>query len=106
MGEHLPCTQKIAGSFPVASKHLHSSVDIEHGVSTAGVAGSSPAGGKKNVNNYYGVNSMIDINRKTYDELVADQLKLRALEAGGVDNWEGYDIAIELLQKWKEARRQ
>jgi hypothetical protein len=45
---------------------------------------------------------VIDINKKIYDELVKDQLKLRALEASGVDNWEGYDNAMDLLQEWKE----
>ena len=45
---------------------------------------------------------MIDIDRKTYDELVKDQLMMRALEACGLDNWEGYNIALDLLEKWKE----
>lgn len=49
---------------------------------------------------------MIDIDRKTYDELVKDQLKLRALEACGLDNWEGCAMAMDLLQEWEEAKRQ
>ena len=35
------------------------------------------------------------ITKKEYMELVADCAKLRALEAAGVDNWEGYDEALE-----------
>jgi len=49
---------------------------------------------------------MVDIDKKTYDELVKDQLMLRALEACGLDNWEGYNIALDLLQEWEEAKRQ
>lgn len=30
-----------------------------------------------------------------YENLVEDQKRLRALEAAGVDNWEGYEIAFE-----------
>ena len=30
-------------------------------------------------------------------QMQRDQLMLQALEAGGVDNWEGYDYAVSLL---------
>jgi hypothetical protein len=30
-----------------------------------------------------------------------DANKLRALEAAGVDNWEGYDHAMELMREWE-----
>lgn len=31
-------------------------------------------------------------------ELERAELKLNALEAGGVDNWEGYDFAMEAIR--------
>lgn len=34
-----------------------------------------------------------------YSELLAGEAKLTALEAAGVDNWDGYDFAMESLQK-------
>jgi hypothetical protein len=40
---------------------------------------------------------MIAIPRSEYDQLIEDQKWLRALEAAGVDNWEGIDIARESL---------
>ena len=36
------------------------------------------------------------VSMDQYNELVADQKWLRALEAAGVDNWDGYDYALEL----------
>lgn len=38
---------------------------------------------------------MVEITREEYLELVAAQRKLACLEAWGVDNWEGYDEAME-----------
>ena len=35
----------------------------------------------------------IKITKKEYELLLEDRKWLRALEAAGVDNWEGYDIA-------------
>lgn len=40
---------------------------------------------------------MISISKKEYEQLIEDQKWLRALEAAGVDNWEGYDFARESL---------
>ncbi len=40
---------------------------------------------------------MISITKKEYDQLVQDQKWLRALEAAGVDNWEGCDFAKESI---------
>lgn len=39
----------------------------------------------------------IAITQKRYDELIAAEEKLMALEGAGVDNWEGYDFAMESL---------
>lgn len=42
---------------------------------------------------------------RKYAQLLRDQRKLRALEAGGVDNWEGYGIAMEPLWADEEAEQ-
>lgn len=39
----------------------------------------------------------VTISRGEYDQLLADQAKLRALEAMGVDNWSGYEQAMQQL---------
>lgn len=44
----------------------------------------------------------ITISRERYAELDAAEDKLNALEAAGVDNWQGYDIAMEELRKEQE----
>ena len=41
---------------------------------------------------------MITITKKEYDKLLKDSNKLMALEGAGVDSWEGYDFAIEILR--------
>jgi len=41
----------------------------------------------------------VTIARDLYDELLHDQRLLRALEAAGVDNWDGWNIALETLRK-------
>lgn len=40
----------------------------------------------------------ITIKKSDYDELVENSKKLEALEDCGVDNWEGYDEALEYLE--------
>lgn len=37
----------------------------------------------------------VTITREEYDALLNDSNFLRALEAAGVDNWEGYSFAME-----------
>lgn len=39
--------------------------------------------------------SVIPITQKEYDDLLDDSRKLRCLENAGVDNWDGYDWAME-----------
>ncbi len=39
----------------------------------------------------------ITITKKEYEKLKDDSKWLSCLEAAGVDNWEGYDFARELL---------
>lgn len=41
---------------------------------------------------------MITITKDRFEELVAAEEWVDALEAAGVDNWEGYDFAIDLLE--------
>lgn len=40
---------------------------------------------------------MVTITKKEYDSLKEDSKWLLCLEGAGVDNWEGYDFARELL---------
>ena len=41
----------------------------------------------------------VTITKKEYDQFVEDTRWLRALEAAGVDNWEGYDIAQDIFDE-------
>ena len=41
---------------------------------------------------------MVTITRDEYDALLADQDMLDALKAAGVDNWDGYSEAIEMIE--------
>ena len=43
----------------------------------------------------------VEITQKEYDELLEQGQWLSALEAAGVDNWQGYDCAVELLEEWQ-----
>lgn len=43
------------------------------------------------------INNAVSINRDTLLQLIRDSEKLAALEAEGVDNWEGYNLAIREL---------
>lgn len=40
---------------------------------------------------------MIKLTQEQYNMLILKSQKLAALEAAGVDNWEGYDIAMDNL---------
>ena len=39
----------------------------------------------------------VTISKKEYEQLQKDQRFLECLRGAGVDNWEGYDYAIELM---------
>lgn len=45
---------------------------------------------------------MIQMTEAEYRKLVEARDKLQALEAAGVDNWEGYDYAMEILNDEEE----
>ncbi len=44
---------------------------------------------------------MITITQKEYDELQDESAMLTALDAAGVDNWSGYDDALNILAEWE-----
>jgi len=47
----------------------------------------------------------VTITVKEYESLQKDCLWLSALECAGVDNWEGYEEAISILEEWGERMR-
>ena len=44
----------------------------------------------------------VTISLKEYEQISLDSAKLAALEAGGVDNWEGYSYAMREFHKGVE----
>jgi hypothetical protein len=48
------------------------------------------------------VNGTITITLEEYTKLINDQTWLRALEAAGLDNWQGIDNAIDIMQEWHD----
>lgn len=42
---------------------------------------------------------MVEISAQRYAELIDDEEFLNALRAAGVDNWEGYNYAIDYLRE-------
>lgn len=44
-------------------------------------------------------NEMVEIPLSVYNDLVDDQKLLDALRAAGVDNWQGWDDAIEIYNQ-------
>ena len=45
---------------------------------------------------------VVTISADQYEGLLEDSLWLSALRGAGVDNWDGYDYAMELLREWEE----
>jgi hypothetical protein len=45
---------------------------------------------------------MIEIPLEEYDRLLEQDRWLDALSAAGVDNWDGYDCAVEIFQEGNE----
>lgn len=45
---------------------------------------------------------MVTISAEEYASLKDDQDFLLALQGAGVDNWDGYDYAMELRREWAE----
>ena len=46
--------------------------------------------------------NVIMINKDLYDSLIEDTRFLNALQTAGVDNWDGYDYALEILEGMDE----
>jgi hypothetical protein len=46
---------------------------------------------------------MVTISKKEYEDMLDDLTWLTCLEDAGVDNWSGYEYAIQLLKEMKEA---
>ena len=46
----------------------------------------------------------ITISLKKYESLSEDADFLECLRGAGVDNWEGYDITIELFEKMQDEK--
>jgi hypothetical protein len=44
----------------------------------------------------------ITLSKYEYETLIKYAQKLSYLEAYGVDNWEGYDLAMRDYRKWEE----
>lgn len=42
----------------------------------------------------------VTITESEYDRLFEDSQMLEALDACGVDNWEGYERAQEMVEEW------
>jgi len=42
----------------------------------------------------------VEITKERYDELIEREMFLLALEAAGVDTWDGYDEAQDILIEW------
>lgn len=45
---------------------------------------------------------MITIAESEYNQLCRDSQWLAALEAAGVDNWDGYEEAYDILEEWQK----
>lgn len=44
---------------------------------------------------------MITITKKEYDDLIDSEWELTCLQSAGVDNWSGYDDAMEMYNESK-----
>lgn len=45
------------------------------------------------------IKEIVEVDKAEYDELIRDRDFLRALRGAGVDNWSGYDFAIDEFEK-------
>ena len=48
------------------------------------------------------IDETVTISKKEYDELLDHQLKLFCLKDAGVDNWDGYELALQLYNESDE----
>lgn len=50
--------------------------------------------------NFENGQSVVTISEKEYEGLLEKERFLEALRGCGVDNWDGYDYAIEMIEEW------
>lgn len=48
------------------------------------------------------MSNKIELSIEEFNSLKESEMRLLALESAGVDNWSGYDFAMELLQEMEE----
>ena len=46
--------------------------------------------------------NIVTIDKDEYEKLLSDQRFLEALQAAGVDNWDGYSYAREIMEEGEE----
>ena len=44
----------------------------------------------------------VKITAEEYEQLLSDSQLLDALRAAGVDNWDGYEQAFEIIKEWED----
>lgn len=54
------------------------------------------------MNNENETEETVTITKAEYESLKEDRRWLTCLENAGVDNWEGYDYAREILETWED----
>lgn len=47
---------------------------------------------------------IVEVPVAEYEKLIQDQMMLQALIGAGVDNWDGYDYAMEEFEEMTEER--
>lgn len=47
----------------------------------------------------------VNIPKTEYNDLLEDSAFLGALEQAGVDNWDGYDFALEIFNAFKTEKK-
>lgn len=59
-----------------------------------------------NVTYMYGeIDDTVNIPRDEYESLLEDSAFLESLRQAGVDNWDGFDHALEIFDKFNEGVR-
>jgi len=49
--------------------------------------------------------SEVTITNERYSELIETEMTLNALYGAGVDNWDGWDAAMEFLEEMKQINK-
>lgn len=112
LGEHLAGSEKVTSSSLVlyttgvltavnVSRHKTNTIELSAHVRSRLLATALLSGlAKKRASIKKGVvfmSKMIEITLEEYEELLEDARFLDALRASGVDNWEGYEYAKDIM---------